>query len=206
MRTGLMTMSGKLVASVAVLGSAAAVAGMGTFGSFTSTTSASTAVSTSTVQIALGATGAATNRLNLAAAAIVPGDIIQRSVDLNNTGTSDLASITLATSATVTSLLDTNVTLGLQLSIDRCSQPWSEAGSSPAFTYTCGGSTTSLLSGVPVIQANQTLTGLNALSAGGSDHLRVTMTLPVLATNLFQNQSSTIGFTFTGTQRTSTNK
>lgn len=206
MRTGLMTMSGKLVASVAVLGSAAAVAGMGTFGSFTSTTSASTAVSTSTVQIALGATGAATNRLNLAAAAIVPGDVIQRSVDLNNTGTSDLSSITLATSATVSSLLDTNTTLGLQLSIDRCSQAWSEAGSSPAFTYTCGGSVTSLLSGVPVIQASQTLSGLNALSAGGTDHLRVTMTLPALATNLFQNQSSTVGFSFTGTQRTSTNK
>lgn len=206
MLTALMSTTGKLVASVAVLGSAAAVAGLGTFGTFTSTTSATSAVSSSTVQIALGANGAATNRLNLAASAIVPGDIIQRSVDLSNTGTADLSSITLTTGATVSSLLDTNTTLGLQLSVDKCSTGWTENGSSPAFTYTCGGTLTPLLSSVPVIQTNQTLSTLSALTAGGTDHLRVTMTLPALATNLLQNQSSSIGFSFTGTQRTSTNK
>jgi spore coat-associated protein N len=206
MRVGLDSVTGKLVASLAVLGSAAAVAGLGTFGSFTSTTSSSTAVSSSTVQIALGATGAATNRLNVAASGIVPGDTIQRSVDLINSGTSNLATITLTTTATTTSLLDTTTATGLQFVVDSCSQAWTEAGVSPAFTYTCGGSLTTLVSSVPIIQTNEALPGLNALTAGGTDHLRVTMSLPSAAGNLLQNQSSTISFAFVGTQRVLTNK
>ena len=90
----------KLLASLAVLGAAASIAGLGTFATFTSSTSASHTVSSGTVTIALGATGASTNRLNIGATAIAPGDTIQRSVDLINSGSLDLASITLTTTPT----------------------------------------------------------------------------------------------------------
>ena len=73
----------KLLASLAVLGAAASIAGLGTFATFTSSTSASHTVSSGTVTIALGATGAATNRLTVGATAIAPGrhDPAQRRPD-----------------------------------------------------------------------------------------------------------------------------
>jgi len=81
----------KLLLTIAVLGAAASIAGLGTFATFTSSTSASHTVSSGTVTIALGATGASTNRLNIDATAIAPGDTIQRSVDLIDQGTINLA-------------------------------------------------------------------------------------------------------------------
>lgn len=43
--------------------------------------------------------------------------------------------------------------------------------------------------------------GLNALTAAGTDYLRVTLTLPSTAPNSFQGLSSTVSYAFTGTQR-----
>src|SRR3954452_23716121 len=161
----------KLLASVAVLGAAASIAGLGTFATFTSSTAASHTVSSGTVTIALGATGASTNRLTVGASAIAPGDTIQRSVDLINSGSLDLASVTLTTNATTSSLLDTDATNGLQMVIDKCSVAWTESG--PPYTYTCGGSTTSLVASRAVIGSGISLGSLAALTAGGTDRLRV---------------------------------
>jgi spore coat-associated protein N len=194
----------KLLLTIALLGAAASIAGLGTFATFTSSTSASHTVSSGTVTIALGATGASTNRLNVDATAIAPGDTIQRSVDLIDQGTINLASVTLTTSATTSSVLDTDATNGLQMVIDKCSQAWTEAG--PPYTYTCGGSTSTVLSSRAVIQTGMTLSNLSSLTAGSTDHLRVTLTFPSGAGNSFQNKSSTIQYTLTGTQRTATDK
>jgi len=194
----------KLIASVAVLGAAASIAGLGTYATFTSTTSQSHTISSGTVTIALGATGASTNRLNIGATAVAPGDTIQRSVDLINSGTLDLASITLTTTASPSSLLDTDATNGLQMVIDKCSLAWTEAG--PPYTYTCGGTTSSVLASRQVIGSNLALSNLSSLTNGSTDHLRVTRTLPSGAPNSFQNLSSTISYAFTGTQRAATNK
>ncbi len=194
----------KLLATAAVLGATASIAGLGTFATFTSSTSASHTVASGTVTIALGATGASTNRLNVDANAIAPGDTIQRSVDLIDQGTLDLASVTLTTQATTSSLLDTDTTNGLQMVIDKCSQAWTEAG--PPYTYTCGGSTSTVLTSRPVIQSGVTLSNLSSLTAGNTDHLRVTLSFPSGAGNTFQNKSSTIQYTFTGTQRAATNR
>jgi predicted ribosomally synthesized peptide with SipW-like signal peptide len=194
----------KLIATVAILGAAASIAGLGTYATFTSSTSQSHAISSGTVTIALGATGAATNRLNIGATALAPGDTIQRSVDLTNSGSLDLASVTLTTTASPSSLLDTDATNGLQMVIDKCSVAWTESG--PPYTYTCGGSTTSLVASRAVIGSGISLGSLAALTAGGTDHMRVTLTLPSGAGNTLQNQSSTISYAFTGTQRAATNK
>lgn len=194
----------KLLLTIAVLGAAASIAGLGTFATFTSSTSASHTVSSGTVTIALGATGASTNRLNIDATAIAPGDTIQRSVDLIDSGSIDLASITLTTNATTSSLLDTDATNGLQMVIDKCSQAWTEAG--PPYTYSCGGTTSSVVASRAVIGSNLALSNLGATTAGATDHLRVTLTLPSGAPNTLQNQSSTISYAFTGTQRAATDK
>jgi spore coat-associated protein N len=194
----------KLLATAAILGATASVAGLGTFATFTSSTSASHTISSGTVTIALGATGASTNRLNIDATAIAPGDTIQRSVDLINQGTLNLASVALTTQATTSSVLDTDATYGLQMVIDKCSVAWTESG--PPYTYTCGGSTSTVLSSRAVIQSGVALSNLSSLTAGTTDHLRVTLTLPGTAGNSFQNKSSTLQYTFTATQRTATDK
>jgi hypothetical protein len=196
----------KLLLSIAVLGSAASIAGLGTFATFTSSTSASQSVSSGTVTIALGATGASTNRLTVGASNIAPGDTIQRSVDLIDSGTIDLASITLTTNATTSSLLDTDATNGLQMVIDRCSNAWTEGGTAPAYTYTCSGATSTVLASRAIVGTNLALSNLSALTNGVTDHLRVTLSFPSAAPNSFQNQSSTIQYTFTGTQRAGTSK
>src|SRR6476646_1375212 len=100
------------------------IAGLGTYATFTSSTSASQSVASGTVTIALGATGASTNRLTVGASNIAAGDTIQRSVDLINQGTINLASVSLTTSATTSSLLNTDTTNGLQMAIDKCSVAW----------------------------------------------------------------------------------
>ncbi len=180
--------------------------GLGAYATFTSTASVSHSVTTGTVTIALGATGASTNRLNVNASGVAPGDTIQRSFDLINQGSLNLASITLTTTATASSLLDTDATNGLQMVIDRCSLAWTEAGTPPAYTYTCSGTTSSVLASRAVIGSNLALSNLGALTAGATDHLRMTLTLPAGADNTFQNLTSTIQNSFTGTQRAATNQ
>lgn len=199
----------KLLASFAVLGAAASVAGLGTFATFTSSASVNqAAINTGSVAIAVGAAGPA-NRLTLGASGVVPGDTMQRVLDLSNTGvggSDSLASVALTTVATTSSNLDTDASKGLQMIIDSCSVPWTEAGSSPAYTYTCSGTTSTVLASMPVIVTNQTLSNLSSLAPATTDHLRVTLSLPVATDNPFQGKTSAITYTFTGNQRAGTNK
>lgn len=196
----------KLMASSAVVGVMAALASLGTFATFTSSTSASHTINSGTVSIALGAPGTA-NRLTVGASNVVPGDTIQRAVDLinNGTGSSDtLSSIVLSTTATTSSLLDTETTNGLQMKIEKCSNAWTESG--PPYTYTCTGTTSTVLAQRAVIGSSMALSGLSSVNTGSTDHLRVTLSLPEAAPNTLQGQSSTIAYTFLGTQRAAGNK
>ncbi len=201
-----LTLRAKILGSIAALGTAASVAGLGTFGTFTSTTSAATPATAGTVVIGLGTAGTAANRLTLGANGLVPGDTMQRAFTLSNTGNQALANVTLTTSASPSSLLDSDVTNGLQLVLQSCSTAWSESGTSPAFTYTCGGTTSSVLSTRAVIGSNLALSNLSSLAAGSSDNLMATLTFPTGAPNSLQGLSSTVTFAFTGTQRAATNK
>jgi spore coat-associated protein N len=195
---------------VALLAAVAGIAGLGTFATFTSSTSASHSASSGVVNISVGTAGTAQNRLTVGATKIVPGDTIQRAVTLTNGGTAinsdTLASITLTTNATTSSLLDTDATNGLQVVVDKCSVPWTEAGTAPAYTYTCSATTSSVLASRAVIGSNVALSNLASLTPGSADNLRVTLTFPAAADNTFQNKSSVINFTFTGTQRNATSK
>jgi hypothetical protein len=201
-----MSRSRKLLMSLAAIGAAASIAGLGTYATFTSSTAATQSDTAGTVTVALGATGAATNRLNVNATGLVPGDTIQRGVNLINSGNQNLASITLTTAASPTSLLDSDATNGLQMVIDKCSVAWTEAGSSPAFTYTCSGTTSSVLASRAVIGSAIALSNLGSTTAGATDFLRVTLTFPSGAGNTLQGLTSTITYTFNGTQRAATNQ
>ncbi len=188
----------KLLLSIAVLGSAASIAGVGTFATFTSSTSTSHTIASGTLSLT-----APVNRLGTGASPIAAGDTMQRAIDLSYSGTISFGSATLTTSATSSSLLDTDATNGLQIAIDKCSQAWTESG--PPYTYTCGGSTSSVLASRALIGSSIALSSLT-LAAGSTDHLRVTVTLPSSADNTLENKSSTIDYTFTGVQRAGANQ
>ena len=205
-----LSLKAKVLVTVAAVGTAAGVAGLGTFGTFTDTTSASKPVDSGIVDLNLAAVGVA-NRLTVAAVNVVPGDTMQRAFNLSGgNSTSPLGSVTLTSVASTSSLLDTEATDGLQVKIEKCSLPtgWVEAGVAPAYTYTCPlGTVSTVMAERPVIGSNVSVTGLDSLStAGATDALRMTLTLPSAAGNNLQDQASTIAFTFTGTQRAATNK
>jgi len=205
-----LSLKAKVLVTVAAVGTAAGVAGLGTFGTFTDTTSASTPVDSGIVDLNLGAVGAA-NRLTVAAADIVPGDTIQRAFALSGgTSTSPLGSVSLTSVASTSSLLDTDATHGLQMKIEKCSlvTGWVEAGAAGSYTYSCPlGTVTAVVPERPVIGADIAMSGLDSLTvAGATDQLRMTITLPSAAGNSFQDKASTVAFTFTGTQRAATSK
>lgn len=188
----------KILLSLAALGAAASIAGLGTFATFTSSTSTSNTIASGTLSLT-----APFSRLGTGASPIAPGDTMQRAIDLSYSGTISFASATLTTSASPSSLLDTDATNGLQIAIDKCSQAWTEAG--PPYTYTCGGSTSTVLASRALIGSAIALSNLT-LTAGSTDHLRVTLTFPSGAGNTLQNQSSTVSYTFSGSQRAGTDQ
>lgn len=189
------TTSGKILASVALVGAAAAVAGMGTYGAFTSSTTAEQQVTAGTVTIALGQAGA-TNTLNVPVAGLLPGDSVEKIAALTNNGNSALNTVTLTTTTTNPSLLTTETTLGLQLKVESCSTGWTGT----AAPYGCSVAPAVLASG-PIIGSN-VLLNVASLASGGADNLRVTTSLPAEAPNAFKGAASTINFDFTATQRT----
>jgi hypothetical protein len=185
------------------------------------------AITSGTVKLAVGPVNdAATGAANIAA-----GDTIAREADLNSTGgTLANKEITLKFSAAPTSLLDTDPTNGLQVSIQACSEAWKRTvvGSPPpAFEYTCTpGATVVKINGAATASVSAlegaagALTPLNSLATGGKDFLVFTLTLPAgapgdlskvavcsgasggtVATEDLQGCSSTLTYTFQATQR-----
>jgi hypothetical protein len=190
----------KVVGSLGVLGTAAAVAGMGTFGNFTdSTTPVATTIQSGTLSIDLSQPGFA---VPVTTTGFVPGDSMTRAVNLVNDGNSPLGSVTLNSAATAGSVLTTDTVNGLQLTVKKCSVAWTQGGTASAATYTCSGTETVVGSG-PAVN-NMALNGAASLNAGGTDYLTFAISLPASADNSFQGKSASLSLTFTGTQRTGT--
>ena len=190
----------KVVGSIAVLGAAAAVAGMGTFGSFTdSTTPVDTTIQSGTLSINVNQTGYA---VPVTTAGFVPGDSLTRAINLVNDGSAPLGSINFSSVATAGSVLTTDTVNGLQLSLKSCSVPWTQGGTASAPTYACSGTTQTLTNGPAV--TNYGLINPAALNAGGTDYLVFSISLPTSADNTFQGKTASLSLSFTGVQRTGT--
>jgi spore coat-associated protein N len=221
----------KIALSVVLLIAAAGLLIGGAFATFTQSAPAGPqALTSGTVKLAVGPINdAGTGATNIAA-----GDTVAREVDLNATGSTLAAqTITLKFSAAPTSLMDTDATNGLQISIQACSAPWTRAvvgAPPPPFTYTCGpGASTVNINGAATASVASleavagTLTPLSSLVAAGQDYLVFTLTLPAgapgdltkvaacsgsaggtAATEDLQGCSSTLTYTFQATQRAAT--
>ena len=190
----------KVVGSLGVIGAAAAVAGLGTFGGFTdSTTPVATTITSGTLSIDLTQQGYA---IPANTVGFVPGDSLTRAVNLVNDGNSNLGSVTLGTTVATPSVLTTDVTNGLQMAVKSCSVAWTQGGTSSAPTYTCSG--TQRVVGAGPAVGNIVLNTPASLTAGATDYLTFTVSLPGSADNTFQGKTAALSLTFTATQRTGT--
>ena len=194
----------KVVGSLAILGTAAAVAGLGTYGNFTdSTTPMNTTVDTGTLSINLAQPGGAV-AIPVSTTGFVPGDSMSRAVNLVNDGGSALGSVNVNSALTSpANVLTTDTINGLHLSVKACSVAWTQGGTPTAPTYTCSGTERSLLSGSASPRSTD-LVSPASLAAGGVDNLVFTISLPTSAGNNMQGLSASLGLTFTGVQRTGT--
>ena len=193
----------KVVGSLAILGTAAAVAGLGTYGNFTdSTTPMNTTVDTGTLSINLAQPGGAV-AIPVSTTGFVPGDSMTRAVNLINDGGSGLGSVTVSSVLTSpATVLTSDVINGLQLTIKGCSVAWTQGGTPTAPSYTCAGTERTVLSGPAANSAP--LASPASLAAGGVDNLVFSISLPTTADNTFQGKSASLSLTFTGVQRTGT--
>jgi hypothetical protein len=191
----------KVLGSLAVIGTAAAVAGLGTFGTFTdSTTPVSAELTSGIVSINLTQPAAP---IPATTTGLLPGDSIARTVTLVNDGNSPLSTVALGVTATTPSVLTTDAVNGLQLALRSCSVAWTQA--TPAPTYTCAGTERAIATPGAAV-GNRTLDAPASLTPGGTDHLLVTLTLPATADNTFQGKTSTLALTFSGVQRAATTR
>lgn len=188
----------KVIGSLGVVGAAAAVAGMGTFGTFTdSSTPVSTTIDSGTVSIDVTQPSA----VAFNASGLVPGDTVTRPMTLKNDGNTPLGSVSLASTAVApTSILTTDTTNGLQLTVKACPTPYTQGGTAQAPTFTCASGERTVLTGAAV--TTQQLPTPASLAPNGTDYLAVSYTLPASANNTFQDKSATLSLVFTGTQRT----
>lgn len=193
-RTARRTTAAKVVGSLGVVATAAAVAGLGVFGSFTDSTQPTLAsVANGVVSIDLAAAGGSGAAAPMSFAGMVPGSVRTQAVDLVNDGTSALSSVSLATVATTSSLLDSDRVKGLQTTVRSCSIAWSA-------DWTCAGAVRTVLDSGPVVRT-VALTDPASLTAGGVDHLAISVAFPSAGGNEFTNQSSQLQLVFSAVQR-----
>jgi spore coat-associated protein N len=190
----------RVVLTAAVVAAGAATIGAGTYALFSNTQSATATFATGTVNLAAIGTSGANNRLSIGASNLAAGDTIWRAVDIQYTGTISAGGVTLTTTASPSSVLDTDATYGLQMQIDKCSVAWTETTS--PYNYSCSGTTTNVLASQRVISANMTISPLT-LTTNTDNYLVVKLSLPSNAPDTEQGKSSTIQFSFTATQRAS---
>ena len=192
-----------LLAALAALFTTAGVAGLGTLASGYSSTQTPSGLNVTTGSVSIASGG--TNRLTAAVSNLEPGDTITRAIDLVTSGNL-LSSATLTTTDTYGDSQLSTATTGLQMTVEWCSVPWTEHGTTPAYTYDACAGTHTILSANGDILRSASLSGLNAENSGSTlpttDHLLITVALPSSSPSSAQSAGSIINYTFTGLQPT----
>jgi spore coat-associated protein N len=177
------------------------VAAMGTLSLFTAggTRTQSVGAGTFAFNLSDPSTGAFTTAIS----GLAPGDMADRLVTLTNPGGGlNYSQVALSATATTTSLLDSDATNGLALSIDDCSVAWTQATSTSAAT--CSGTDTTLTAATPLATIIATpitySSQLASLSNGGVDYLRFHYLLPGISVGT-AGLSSSIQYSLTATQQ-----
>ncbi len=116
---------------------------------------------------------------NTAIDKVVPGDVMHRFVKYTNSGTLGGGDLSLWIHDSVGSVMTTNATQGLHVSVTACDQAWTWIGNEAA---QCGGSSSVLATNQPLSgitdEANKTTFAGTSLAAGVSTYLKFDIALP----------------------------
>jgi spore coat-associated protein N len=149
------------------------------------------AADTGTVGIAFGRV----NRLHVGAVGLAPGDRMERPFNLKKVGKAPVNVVTLTTTASITSALDSDPVNGLQLRIDKCPGRWAKIGRR---VYACHGEIQSVVPWRPVVGTSVPLENIPELQLRNQKvHLLLTLMLPQTAPIALENQTSSLSYTFT---------
>jgi hypothetical protein len=169
-----------VIVMVAVLG-----IGAGAFAAFFD--SASSTVSIGAGEVEVEWSTSVSSSLTVPIPSILPGQTVDRVVELRNTGSLAVSDLQVVITAATADNSD-----GLQLAISDCSVPWSGSTS-----FTCGGVETVVSADRP-LRAIIALPSLGSHQAGGSDFLRMRFRLPASAPSGLQYSSTTVNFEVLG--------
>lgn len=163
-------------------------------------------VSTGTLKLTMTPNGTGFSQ---AISNLAPGDVVNRYVDVSNTGSLDGQALTLVVTGTGSTALTTDATRGLTVTVTEC-----VGGTWTAATGVCSGTTSALVSNKPMANFG-TATSLvsGAVTAGETRKLQISVKLPdqnettvngALPANTIQGLSTNLTYTFAETQRTAT--
>lgn len=164
-------------------------------------------ISSGTLKLTMAANGVGFSN---AISNLAPGDVVNRYVDLTNSGTLDAQALTVQVAATGSSALITDgtspsTTKALRVTITSCTGTWAPG------TGVCSGTTNTVLSATPVsgLATAQSLIA-GSIPSGTVAHLQISTQLPdqnettvngTLPANTIQGQSANLTYTFGETQR-----
>lgn len=211
------TASGKglnaIIIGTAVIGGIAMVSS-GVYASLNATAlnASPQSITTDTLKLTLApsAVGGLTGGVTAAIANVVPGDIVNRFLELSNSGTMTGSELKLSIADAASTALTTNGTAGLQVALFECATQWTTV------TGLCAGLPgTQVMASTPALTLLTTPTAVNvtSLAGGVTSHLRLQISLPagtettvngVLPVGTVQGLTSTITWTFSEAQRTAT--
>ena len=203
--------AGRLTVKIVVVATAAigggALVSSSVFASLTAVATASTSVTSGTLSLTDTAT-AGSGGLVTAIAGMAPGDARNRYLTLTNGGTLDADTPTVRIAGSPSTVLTTDGTKGLQVTISACSVAWTQA------TGVCGGTTTVVLASTSALAlATDTALTLPSKLAGAVTALKISIALPnanetvtdgVFPGGTVQGLTTTLAWTFTEAQRTAT--
>lgn len=149
-----------------------------------------------------------------------PGAVYMRAFNITISGNADLKTLTFTPSDScvgcATSLLTNDATNGLTFGIERCSVPWTghPATAPPTELYLCSDAGGGFFGGTymydsPPMRPWDTLndtsvtlsTGLSSFTAGATYYYVIYFQLPAATAASTLDESSTVEYTFTGSQR-----
>lgn len=199
-----------LLAACAVAAAGLTLTGGGVYAALNATAANTTAqnASSGTLSLIMAANGVGFGHI---VSNLVPGDVVNRYVNLSQGASLDGRALTLSVADATPTKLTTDATKGLRVTVTQCSGTWTTAGA-----CTGGGATTTVLAtSVPLSTLTTTPTTLVAgtIAAGSALNLQVSLTLPdqnetttngTVPVGTIQGLTAALTWTFTESQRTAT--
>ncbi len=176
----------------------------GTYAAFTAQAPApAQAIASGTVALALNAANDTTAVVANGISNVAAGDTTTRFVDVRNSGSIAISGLTLSTTAGTTVLL-TDPTNGVTLTVEACSTAWNTTTGvcDDANTATTDTVTTALVATKLSTALNRVALAAFPGAAGSTTKYKMSYLLPSAANNDFQGKSDSTTLTFESTQRT----